>query len=602
MLQLERMVKKLIYIIVELGLKLQAITLIFMLLAATGLEVLGVGIVLPVLLLLFNDQADTKMLNIGAGLIGKGRQLIGADSHDMIVIGFLILIVAYAIKAFFLSFLSFRQSYFTFLVQTRLSEKLFSKYLQMPYTDFIQRNSAIMIRNITNEISIFTNNAIFIGLSLLAELLVLVSIAILLLYIEPLGSLVALLSIGSVSICFRLLTRKQVSRWGRDRQTADGHRMAIVQQSLHGIKELRVFNKEEYAFNSFRQFDHQMADTWRKEQTLRQMPRIWLEFVAVGGLVTLAFIMMGSGMEGATLAGKLGIFAAAAFRLLPSMTRILNGLQSMRFGLPVINTLYDELMKQGSLNIKGASIETPVKRCQNGFICFENVSFSYPSSNHKCLYDITLNINEGECIGIIGSSGSGKSTLLDIIVGLLDPTHGRVLVDGKDISSSGHLQSWRNKIGYVSQHVYLFDDSIRNNVAFGVTRESQDEKMITSCLMKAQMSHFVNSLPNGIDEIIGDRGIRMSGGQRQRIGIARALYRNPSLLILDEGTSALDNMTERDLIEAIKGIKGQCTIIMVAHRLSTVAVCDRIIELENGAIHTVGAPNDILSGRAEQGL
>lgn len=592
---------KLLYIINELGLRWKAITLLLMLLVATGLEVLSVGIVLPALLLLLNAQTDSKA-SFGVGLVGKAQQFVGADPQGMILLGLMILVVVYAFKALFLSFLSFRQSYFTFLVQTKLSEKLFSKYLKMPYADFIQYNSAIMIRNITNEISHFTNNAIFIGLSLVAELLVLVGLSILLLYIEPIGSCVALVSLGSVSFLFRFLTSKRVSRWGRERQLADGHRMATVQQSLHGIKELRVFNKEDYTFNLFRQFDHKTADSWRKEQTLRQLPRIWLEFVAVGGLVTLTFFMMGSGLERATLVGKLGIFAAAAFRLLPSMTRILNGLQSMRFGLPVINTLYDELVKQEFVYPKDAGIGPSVKQYPDGFICFENVSFSYPTASRPCLSDINLTIYAGECIGIIGSSGSGKSTLLDIIVGLLAPSHGCLFVDGKDISSSGHLQSWRNKIGYVSQHAYLFDDSIRNNVAFGVTRESQDEKMIASCLMKAQMSHFVNSLPNGIDEIIGDRGIRMSGGQRQRIGIARALYRNPSLLILDEGTSALDNMTERDLIEAIKGIKGQCTIIMVAHRLSTVAVCDRIIELENGAIHSVGAPKDILSGRAEQGL
>lgn len=586
------MVKKLIYIITELGLRWQAIKLVFMLIVATGLEVLSVGIVLPVLLLLFNVQVDTKVLNIGAGLIGKGRQFIGADPQDMVLIGFMILVVAYAIKALFLSFISFRQSNFTFLVQTRLSDKLFSKYLQMPYADFIQCNSAIMISNITNEIKHFTNNAIFIGLSLIAELLVLIALSIFIFSIEPFGSFIAFIFLSSIVFGFRFLTSKRISRWGKERQLADAHRMATVQQSLHGIKELRVFNKEDYAFNLFRQFDHKAADSLRKEQSLKQLPRIWLEFAAIAGIIMVAFFMMGSGMERGMIVGKLGVFAAVAFRLLPTMTRILTGLQSIRFGIPAIDILYDELMKKELVYPKDIGVVVSVKRTQDGFICFERVSFSYPLASHQCLSDINLTVYAGECIGIIGPSGSGKSTILDIIVGLLTPNHGRVFVDGKDISSSGHLQEWRNKIGYVSQHVYLFDDSIRNNIAFGVPTEFQDEKTINLCIKKAQLASFVTSLPNGVDEMIGDRGIRMSGGQRQRIGIARALYRNPSLLILDEGTSALDNTTERELIEAIKDIKGQCTIIMVAHRLSTLAVCDRIIEVINGKVSDIGMPKD----------
>lgn len=591
------MIKSFVYIINELGLKWQSIRHVAMLLVATGLELLSVGVVLPVLLLLFNSQTSTNTSKFGVGLISKAQQVLGADPQNTMLIGVMVLVVAYVSKALFLTFLSFRQSSFTFLVQTRLSERLFSKYMEMPYVDFIQRNSAIMIRNIIIETTHFSNNVIYIGLNLFAEILILIALSVFIFSIEPFGSLIGLVFLSSIVFGFRFLTHKRVSRWGRERQLADGHRITTVQQSLHGIKELRVFNKEDYALKLFRQFDGDTANSLRKEQSLKQLPRIWLEFGAIAGIIMLGFFMMSSGMERGMLVGKLGIFAAVAFRLLPTMTRIISGFQSIRFGVPAINILCNELLKQGAPYGIDAGIGTAVKQYPDGFICFEGVSFSYPSASQQIFSDISFTISKGQCVGIIGSSGSGKSTLLEIIVGLLVPSQGRFLVDGKDISNPSHLREWRDRIGYVSQHIYLFDDSIRNNVAFGVPSDSQDEKRIKSCLEKAQLGSFVCSLPKGIDEMIGDRGVRMSGGQRQRIGIARALYRDPSLLILDEGTSALDDATERDLIQVIKNIKGKCSIIIVAHRLSTLVVCDRIMELTNGKLSDIEIPkNDIPSG------
>jgi ABC-type multidrug transport system fused ATPase/permease subunit len=311
------------------------------------------------------------------------------------------------------------------------------------------------------------------------------------------------------------------------------------------------------------------------------LPRLWLELLAVVGLATLVIVMLAQGREMATIVPTLGLFAAAAFRLMPSVNRVLNSAQALRYYLPVVNTLREEL--------KLAAPEQTARRqpgpATSGFqteICLANICYTYPSAAAPALKNLIIRIRKGESVGFVGPSGSGKSTLVDVILGLLTPGAGQVLVDGENIQHD--LRAWQDQIGYVPQSIYLTDDTLRRNVAFGLADEAIDDAAVKRAVRAAQLEEFVAGLPKGLETFVGERGIRLSGGQRQRIGIARALYHDPAVLVLDEATSALDMATERGVMQAVNALQGSKTLLIVAHRLSTVGGCDRLYRLEQGRI------------------
>jgi ABC-type multidrug transport system fused ATPase/permease subunit len=322
--------------------------------------------------------------------------------------------------------------------------------------------------------------------------------------------------------------------------------------------------------------------------TLKQMPRLWLEVLAIAGLVVMVLVMLTQGRATESVLPILGFFAVAAFRLMPSANRILGAVQAVRYDLPVINVIFRDMQ----LPIPNKEIEKLPSIAFNNTIELHRVSFSYKGSIEPVIKDIELKIERGESVGIIGPSGSGKSTLVDIILGLLKPSSGEVRVDSYDINT--YLRSWQNNIGYVPQSIYLTDDTLRRNVAFGLANEIIDEVAVIRAIRSAQLEEFVSELPDGLDTQVGEHGVRLSGGQRQRIGIARALYHDPAVLVLDEATSSLDIETEAGVMEAIQALHGDKTIIIVAHRLSTVEDCDRIYELEKGSVINEGTPEEIL--------
>ena len=325
--------------------------------------------------------------------------------------------------------------------------------------------------------------------------------------------------------------------------------------------------------------------------TLQPLPRLWLEMLAVTGLATLVLTLLVLGHELGAVLPTLGLFAAAAFRLMPSVNRVLTSFQSLRYGLPVINTLHREFELEPSAINEAGTTPTPFGET----IEFDRVSYTYATAHTSALEDLSVVIRRGESVGVIGTSGAGKSTFVDVLLGLLTPDSGAVLVDGVDIQHS--LRSWRDQIGYVPQSIFLTDDSLRNNVAFGLPAAQVDETAVWRAIRAAQLEEFVNSLPEGLDTVVGERGVRLSGGQRQRIGIARALYHDPSVLVLDEATSSLDTATEREVMQAVSALHGAKTILIVAHRLSTVEHCDRLYRIERGRVVETGTPQTILASR-----
>jgi len=317
-----------------------------------------------------------------------------------------------------------------------------------------------------------------------------------------------------------------------------------------------------------------------------------MELLGVGGLASLVIIMVFQGKQLEEFIPILGVFTAAGFRILPSIQRILNAIQHLRFGLPTISTLTEEL----KLSIPDFTMNKSQDIHFKDTLKLDRISYTYPGISKMVLNNISLEIRKGESIGLIGESGVGKSTLVDIILGLLSLDHGEVKIDGKNIQQS--LRNWQNKIGYVPQSIYLCDDTICKNVAFGLSDEEIDKSLLKEAIRSAQLEKFVKSLPSGLDTTVGERGVRISGGQRQRIGIARALYHNPEVLVLDEATSSLDINTEKGVIDAVNVLRGNKTIIIVTHRLTTVEQCDRIYRLQEGKIVAEGIPQTMLKNKS----
>jgi ABC-type multidrug transport system fused ATPase/permease subunit len=316
--------------------------------------------------------------------------------------------------------------------------------------------------------------------------------------------------------------------------------------------------------------------------TLVELPRLGLELIAVVGLTVLLLTMLAQGRDVPTIVPTLALFAAAAFRLMPSVNRIVNAMHLLRYGLVVVDTLYLE----SRLAVPDPPSSAAPRVALHTAIILEDVHFTYPGAATPSLFGVTMQVGHGESVGLIGPSGSGKSTLVDVILGLLTPEAGRVLVDGADIQTN--LRGWQGQIGYVPQTIYVTDDTIRRNIAFGVADGQIDDAAVRRAIAAAHLEELVATRPDGLDAMLGERGVRLSGGQRQRLGIARALYHDPAVLVLDEATSALDAATERGVMDAVAALHGSKTILVVAHRQSTVERCERVYVVEHGRLTREG--------------
>lgn len=549
--------------------------LLVLMLFGMGLETLSVGLVIPVIAVLMQDDLVARFPAFSdvIGWLGRPTQ------ETLAVVVMLLLVVVYLFKAIFLAFLVWYQTRFAFGVQAQLSQRLFTTYLRQPYTFHLQRNSAELIRNAITEVGAFTGSVMIAGMLLLTEGFVLFGIAALMFTIEPVGASLVILVLGVAMLAFHYGTRTRVACWGESRQHHEGLRLQHLQQGLGAAKDVTLLGREQEFFARYALHNSQSARMAQLQTALQQLPRLWLELLAVIGLATLVLSMLSQGRQLGSIVPILGLFAAAAFRLMPSVTRILAAMQSLRFGLPVIKVLHDELQLPTPAHAVRTTDGATTLRHEIRLI---NVHYTYPGGASSAITNISLAIQRGECIGFVGPSGSGKSTLVDLILGLLTPDDGRVAADGQDIQAN--LRAWQNQIGYVPQFIYLTDDTLRNNVAFGLPDEQIDDAAVQRAIKAAQLEEFIADLPQGLETVVGERGVRLSGGQRQRIGIARALYHDPGILVLDEATSALDVDTERGMMAAVLRLQGNKTILIVTHRLSAVEHCDRLFRLEQGRV------------------
>ena len=549
-------------------------------------EMLGLGILIPILGYMSNPSSLE-----GYQFLRKYNHIIDFNNQTKIIyLSMTLLVIFYIIKSVYLMILTFKQNNFISNLSEYVSEKLFTGYLNSNYLFHLNSNSTILSSNVTHEVAQLTQLTQAL-LAFFVEFSVVFGIFSVIVYVEPIGALTVSFFLLISTVLFYKFTKKKLGYWGIRRQENLGLMYKNLAQGLSGIKDVKILGKEEHFKNEFKKPNSIFFQTQTKVNTLAQVPRYYLELVAVIGLAVLTFVMLIKGNKSNLIIPTLGVFMASAFRMIPSVNRIMAALQQIKFSEPAIDLIYKEF----NLLDKNIKLTTELNKLNKlNFekeIDIKNIHFGF-NKEKKIIKNISFKIKKGQTIGIIGESGSGKSTLADIILGLLTPDEGEIEIDGTNISSN--LRIWQNEIGYVSQSIYLIDDTLKRNIAFGFEDNDIDYELLWKAIDSSNLTEYINSLPDGLETYVGERGVRLSGGQRQRIGIARAIYNNPEILILDEATSSLDIKTEKVVMESINNMKGKKTIIIIAHRLSTIENCDFIIRVDKGKILAIGKPEDIL--------
>lgn len=562
----------------------QKIGLLLMMIAigiGTILELLGVTMVLPFIDVVMNPEAIQKKWY----LIWTYEKLGFQSDVDFMVFISVALIIIYVVKNIYLCIMYNLQYHFTFSNQRKLAYRMLECYMRQPYSFHLSHNSADLIRNVSTD-----TNMMFLGvlaiLQLITESMVCVVLGIFLFIQDKSITIGVTVILGGFLVVFARGFKGYLSRIGSEDRKYNAGITKWLLQSFGGIKEIKIMEREDFFLHNFDFNYKNYSNCERTYRFLQVAPRPIMEAVSIGALLSVVAFKLLRGTHSTYFVSTLSVFAIAAFRLLPSINRVTNYMSVIMFNKPAIDAVYHDLkqideLEKNKVQKKKDEEALSVKK----EIRIKNLSFRYPDAEKYVLKSINFNIEKNTSTAFIGPSGAGKTTLADIILGALEPTEGSVEVDGTDIGE--HMQAWHKNLGYIPQNIYLMDDTIRNNIAFGIAEEEIDEDKIWRALEQAQLKEFIAKLEKGLDTEIGEAGVRLSGGQRQRIGIARALYNDPEVLMLDEATSALDNETESAVMEAIDHLSGRKTLIIIAHRLSTIKNCDIIYEIKDEGIRRV---------------
>jgi ATP-binding cassette, subfamily B, bacterial PglK len=464
----------------------------------------------------------------------------------------------------------------------RLSSRLAEGYLRLPYSFHLRRSSAELVRNAHQSVEGLGHQCFLPAIHVIAEGLLVLGLVIIMLMVAPGATAIAVVIIGGAALVLLKAVQPRLKRLGAEAQEMRKRSLGALQQSLHGIRDIKILGGEAHFGRRYHQDRRQLARSLFLRGTVEQMPRHVIETALVGFILLLFTISVAMGVTTGELLSTLGLFAYAGLRIMPSLQKVVSGLNSLKFSSAAVDQVHAdlELVEQ----VEQGPSDDPLPFEQE--LRLEGVGYTYEQIDHPAVADVDLTIRPGEVIGICGPTGGGKTTLADLITGILPPTEGRVTVDGVDVQE--RIPSWFAKLGVVPQMVFLVDDTLRRNIALGVDDDAIDEDALQEAVQLAQLEEFVATLPAGLDTEVGERGVRLSGGQRQRVAIGRALYRRPEVLIFDEGTSALDNTTESVLISSLERLRGTHTILLIAHRLSTVRNADRVVYLEAGRIAGLG--------------
>jgi len=554
------------------------------------LDTLGIASIFPFMSLLTNPELiETNILLNNLYTVAVKFGVNNVDDFILIlgVLTFVLLILSLSVKAL----TAYTQLRFTLMREFSIGKRLIEGYLHQPYSWFLSKNSATLGKSILSEVNLVIYGSIIPIMNLIAQGTVALAIITLIVIVDP----ILAFRVGFViSICYIiifLVLKNLVSRIGLERLRDNELRFNIVSEAFGAAKEVKFGGLEKIYIDRFEIPAKNYAKNLSLVQIISQLPRHFLEGIAFGGMILVSSILVVSGKDFNNIIPILSLYAFAGYRLIPALQQVYGSVTQLNFSTPALYSLNEDLM---NLKFK----EPPIKKNEdiklNKQINFKNIFYKYPNSDKFVLNDISLNITVNSKIGIVGSTGGGKTTMVDILLGLLTPTKGKILVDDNDITPS-NIRSWQKTIGYVPQQIYLSDDTVASNIAFGVELKNIDYKALEKAAKIANLHDFVTSeLSDGYATIIGERGVRLSGGQRQRIGLARSLYHKPQILILDEATSSLDNITEKMVIEEINNIPEKITVIIVAHRLSTVKNCDKIFLLEKGKLKIEGNYEELL--------
>lgn len=571
---------KLIYILSD-GQKKSAVFLALVIVGRVFFELLGVTAVYPFLQALLTP--DTVMEN---KYLKPFIHFFNIESsRGVLVLMGIALILVYIFKNIYMIFSYYAQYNFSTKVQKELSIKILNSYMTRPYSFFLNINSSEILRACNGDV-----NGVFAILScafdIVAEGLSVVVIGIFIFQTDTFMAMSVLLLMALVGGAIILLYKPVMKRLGRKEMAAQAVKSKAIYQTVTGVKELYVMQRKQLFLDEYARASDDVRKISRAKNFLGSSPDRIIEGVCVSGLIGVVVLRLLMGVDVANFVPQLGMFAMAAFKILPSVGKVSNRITTIVYHNPMLDNVYKVIVKADEYEKEQAQYqdmhggrEDDKIDCQfRDKVSIQNISWKYAENKGNVLHDLQLDIKKGESIALIGPSGAGKTTLADIILGLLQPQSGSVYMDGRDVYAMP--KQWSQIIGYVPQNVFLMDDTVRANVAFGL--KDVDDNKIWDALRDAQIKAFVESLPYGLDTIVGERGVRFSGGQRQRIAIARALYNNPQILVLDEATSALDNETESAVMEAVEALQGKMTLIIVAHRLTTIRNCDKIYEVKDG--------------------
>jgi ATP-binding cassette, subfamily B, bacterial PglK len=492
------------------------------------------------------------------------------------------------------AFTNWRLLRFSWDLQHALSVRLLDQYLHEPYSFFLNRNTAGLAKNILAEVREVINGVITPGLKMVAQSVVAIAILVLLVAVDPVVAVTAALLLGSAFGVIYLLVRRKQFRLGKLRNRMNTARFRAAHESLGGIKDTKVLGREQEFLARFSAPAREYSRANASNAAISELPRYALETLAFGGILALVLYHLALHEDFTQAIAVMSLYALAGYRLMPSLQQVFNGFAKIRFFRPALENLHAELKggaTRDDARSRAASGDGPRLPLERE-IAVDGVWFRYPGRNEYVARDLSLSVPRNSTVGFVGSTGSGKTTLADIILGLLDPEEGCIRVDGHPLGPD-ELPAWRRNLGYVPQQIFLCDDTITRNIAFGLPDERIDHAAVERAVRIASLHDFVTSLPGGYQTVVGDRGVRLSGGQRQRIGIARALYHDPDVLIMDEATSALDGITEDAVMAAIESLAGRKTIILIAHRLSTVEGCDTIYLFDRGQVVAAGTYTEL---------
>jgi len=572
--ELKKYFQELLYLVGKDKRKLPFFFLLF--LFSSLLDVVGLGLIVSYIQLIVSPE------NINEGYIYDIQEFFGVHQpHNEILttLGASLLLV-FLIKAVFGIYVENKLIIFGELQRSLLQSKLMWAYQHISFLDFLSKNTSYYI-NLINTSTYYHGSAVRTALKLLSNSIITMAILIMLTLTSPIVSLLMILFLGTLVGSYSYFLKNRIIESSQLNQKYSENMIKAINEGMHGYKEIRILGKETFFHDKVKENSNNVARVQGNYQTLIMVPRYLLELIIITALVISVLVSIKFGSDLQLLAPTIALFGVAAIRLLPMMNFYSEGINRLRYSRYYVSLLYNDVSK-----LKRYKTIKEKESTENSdlfmHITLKNTSFIYPGTQHHAIDDISMTIKAGEAIGIIGASGSGKTTLINTILGLIEPQSGNILYNNLPLNNNIH--KWHKHVAYLPQDSFITDDSVRHNVALGIEDSKIDDSHVYQSLRKASLDDLIEQLPDDINTILGENGMRLSGGQRQRIVLARAFYHNRDVLIMDESTSALDNATEREVVNEIQKLKGSITLIVIAHRMSTIEHCDRIYLLENGKI------------------